>query len=276
MSKKELILTHPTSLIDELFPVEGFVTGVDLEGNFSDIESLEKRLDEGLSVNRRLVAETDVNTRHLLPYVNVFRVKDGTLEVFVYRRVKGIGEERLLGKHSIGVGGHINISHAQFHDGHSQLNLGMTIMHNVMEELIEELSINDEPIINYLLSQNIRVQPSIYGYINDNSDEVGKRHLGVSMLMIIPEEFDPVCAEASAETIGFVSVEKLKAELCDGDSEFEFENWSSLILANLSHEFIDDLTAAASAAAEHLSLQQDAQALALAEAEISEESVVVE
>lgn len=259
MSKQEMILVHPTEVINELFPVAGFATGSSLEVNFADIATLEKKMDEGLAIQRRLVAETDPATRHLLPYVNLFRVQDGVLELFVYRRVKGIGEERLLGKCSIGIGGHINVSHVRFHDEHSKLDLGQTIMHNVMSELVEEVNIGDKPLIEYLLDENIRMQPSIYGYLNDESDEVGKRHLGVVMLMLLPSNYDPVCAEASAETIGFVPVSKLRDEI----HGYDFENWSKLILSGLSDDFISDLTHAGIMAGEQL----DQQRLELAQAQ---------
>lgn len=245
MSKKELILVHPTALINDLFPKEGFVTGTDLNDNFADIQLLEQRLDEGLSIQRREAVENNPAFRHLLPGVNLFRLNpQGKLELFVYQRVKGIGEERLLGKHSVLIGGHINVSHCHFHDSHSTLNLGMTIMYNVMEELCEELSLGDKPFIQALIDDNVRAQPSIYAYINDNSDEVGQRHLGVPMLMMIPYGYDPVCAESSAVTVGFVEVDQLRTN----PEAYNFESWAKLIINGLSDQFLDDLTQAGLAA----------------------------
>lgn len=247
MSKKELILVHPTALINDLFPKEGFVTGADLADNFADLQSLEARLDEGLSIQRREAVETNSAFRHLLPGVNLFRVNpEGELELFVYQRIKGIGEERLLGKHSVLIGGHINVSHCQFHDHHTRLNLGMTIIHNVLEELCEELTLNGKPFMQALIDENLRAQPSIYAYINDNSDEVGQRHLGVPMLMMIPYEYEPTCAESSAVTVGFVPLKELRDNPDLGG--FDFESWAKLIINGLSDQFIEDLTQAGIAA----------------------------
>lgn len=262
MSKKELILVHPTSLINDLFPKEGFACGDDLTTNFADIQSLESRLNEGLSIQRREAVEDNVNYRHLLPGVNLFRVNpNGKLELFVYQRVKGIGEERLLGRHSVLIGGHINISHCQFYDNHSTLNLGMTIMYNVMEELCEELSLNDKPFIQALLDENIRSQPSIYAYINDNSDEVGQRHLGVPMLMMIPYGYEPVCSESSAVTVGFVELDVLRANM----DSYNFEGWASLTINGLSDQFIEDLTQAGLTADEQFAEFKAQQAVATKE-----------
>lgn len=261
MSKKELILVHPTHVIDNLFPREGFVTGSEMAGTFDNIEALEAALDDGLSIVRREAAEENLSLRHLLPYVQVYRVNaEGELEVFVYQRTKGIGEERLLGRHSIGLGGHVNVSHAQFHDSHSKLNLGMTIMYNVMEELCEELTLNDKPFIEGLLEQNIRAQPSIYGYINDNSDAVGQRHLGVTMLMMIPGHYEPEMGETSSLKVGFVKVTDLRAN----PDAYNFENWSKLLLAGLSDEFIGDLTQAG-ITADSLFAEYQSQQVVLAE-----------
>lgn len=259
MSKKELILVHPTKVIDDLFQLHGFVTGSDIVGTFDDMSVLEAGLDEGLAIVRREAAEENPNYRHLLPYVQLFRVGvEGDLEIFVYQRVKGSGEERLLGRHSIGLGGHINVSHAQFYDAHSSLNLGMTIMYNVMEELCEELTINDKPFIEGLLEQNIRSQPSIYGYLNDHSDAVGERHLGVTMLMMIPGTYEPMMGETSAVKVGFVKVKDLQTNL----EAYNFENWSRLILEGLTEDFIADLTQAGTTAdaqfAEYQAQQEEA------------------
>lgn len=246
MSKKELILVHPTAQINDLFPKEGFATGTDMAPNFANIQQLEAALNEGLAIKRREAVEENPAYRHLLPYVQIFRVNpEGELEVFVYQRVKGSGEERLLGRHSIGLGGHINVSHAQFYDAHSSLNLGMTIMYNVMEELCEELTLKGQPIIQALLDENIRAQPSIYGYLNDNSDPVGQRHLGVTMLMMIPYGLEPVMGESSAVGLGFIPLSKLRQTL----DQYNFENWSKLLIEGFEDSFIEDLTQAGVAAA---------------------------
>jgi len=260
MSKKEMVLVHPTAQINALFPKEGFALGQDLAPNFADIQALEAQLVDGLSIQRREAVEENSSYRHFLPYVQLMRVNpEGKLEVFAYQRVKGVGEERLLGRHSIGLGGHINVSHCQFYDGHTNLNLGMTIMYNVMEELCEELSYENVPFMQAMLDRNIRSQPNIYGYLNDNSDKVGQRHLGVTMLMMVPYGYDPICTEESMVTVGFVELETLRANL----DQYSFENWSRLIIEGLPAEFTNDLIEAGKRAAEEFRVFEAEQAEAL-------------
>lgn len=245
MSQKELILVHPTEVINKLFQIEGFAQNAAVESTFGDIGALEKDLDEGLAIMRREAVEKNADFRHLLPYIQLFRISDDNeLELFVYQRVKGIGEERLLGRHSVGLGGHINVGHVQFHDGISQLNLGMTIIHNVMEELCEELKLGEKNFIEGLLEQNIRSQPSIYGYLNDNSDEVGQRHLGITLLMMIPKGIEPEIAEESAVKVGWVKLSDLRANI----DNYNFENWSKLVVTELEDSFVTALTDAGIAA----------------------------
>jgi len=260
MSKKEMVLVHPTAQINALFPKEGFAIGQDLAPNFANISVLEAALEDGLSIQRREAVENHSAYRHFLPYVQLMRVNpEGKLEVFVYQRVKGVGEERLLGRHSVGLGGHINVSHCQFHDGHTHLNLGMTIMYNVMEELCEELSYENVPFIQAMLDRNIRAQPNIYGYLNDNSDEVGARHLGIAMLLMVPYGYEATCTEDSMVTVGFVELDELRANL----DQYSFENWSRLIIEGLPAEFVDDLVEAGKRAAEEFSVFEAQQAEAL-------------
>jgi predicted NUDIX family phosphoesterase len=61
------------------------------------------------------------------------------------------------------------------------------------------------------------------GCIVDNSDEVGKVHLGILLACVIPHGVDIRCAEEELITIGFRSAEDLLAN-------HPLENWTRIAL----------------------------------------------
>lgn len=101
----------------------------------------------------RHLVENDFNFKQLIPYV-VFR--DGET-FFSYRRSTGQGEARLHGNFSIGVGGHVNA-----------------------EELLEGCwrEIHEEVIL-----PSTSNELTLVGLINDDSNSVGRVHLGVLFIL---------------------------------------------------------------------------------------------
>ena len=81
---------------------------------------------------------------------------------FVYERLSGGGEERLHGQSSIGVGGHMN-------DVVGADSINEVLRVNAQRELEEEVGLASED------SQNMEY----IGFINDDTNEVGKVHMGV-------------------------------------------------------------------------------------------------
>ena len=80
-------------------------------------------------------------------------------KIFVMRRLEKGGEARLHNKHSIGIGGHIN------HEDAKPLEDGLR------REFFEE--------VNYMG----KFKPRLLGFINDDSDDVGKVHFGLSYVV---------------------------------------------------------------------------------------------
>lgn len=164
-----------------------------------------------VSFRPRSEVEQDPGFKQLIPYM-LFRwvSPDGQATIFRYTRGKGMGEGRLHLKHSVGVGGHL--SEADCEGAHDTSDVYQTGM---LRERAEEVRI-ETPIL----------RESIVGLINDDSNEVGKVHLGVVHLIdveapkVFPNEKDVL------ET-GFFPV---KEQLKDLEG---YESWSSLTLKAL-------------------------------------------
>src|SRR5665213_1472825 len=99
----ENVLVFPRSLFERLGVFQGFNADVD--------RYLPTILDsKNNSFQPRVLAETDSTFKQIIPYVVV---TDGK-SILHYVRGKKAGEQRLVAKGSIGIGGHIN--HEEDHD----------------------------------------------------------------------------------------------------------------------------------------------------------------
>lgn len=109
-------------------------------------------------------AETDSRYKQIVTYCIVERETSDRDEpvVFAYRRCKD-GETRLRGLVSIGVGGHVSREDCAGVKGRFGVEFG------VLRELDEEVVLNSSG----------PPSPEWLGVINDDSDEVGRVHLGV-------------------------------------------------------------------------------------------------
>lgn len=148
-------------------------------------------------------AEQDPSYRQVIPYVTLVRGS----EVFSTRRLKGGGEQRLHGLISLGVGGHINPDA----DGDGE----DVLMRGLEREIREEVSIEglDMGSLRFL------------GFINDDSNEVGKVHLGLCCTLDVSGEV------SVRETEKLLGRWLKKADL--PTLAEEMETWSSLILKEL-------------------------------------------
>lgn len=114
--------------------------------------------------------ENDPSFRQLIPYI-VVRNRRG--RILCYQRKNG-GEKRLDAKWSIGIGGHVN-------DGDSGWLGG------VIREIREELS---GVGVVALTGNGIGPESSLHGpigFIRDDSDAVGRVHLGVLYVLDVPD-----------------------------------------------------------------------------------------
>jgi predicted NUDIX family phosphoesterase len=108
----------------------------------------------------RPLAEKDPSFKQLIPYV--IMGNDG--KYLSYVRGKRAGETRLVAKRSIGIGGHINPI-----DAMSMFNTNFydTYLDAVQREIAEEVNVGTT------------YKDKVVALLNDDTNEVGKVHLGV-------------------------------------------------------------------------------------------------
>ena len=194
----ENVLVFPRSLFEQLGVFQGFSADV---GRY-----LPAILDQkNNSFQPRAQAETNPNFKQIIPYVVV---TDGK-SILHYVRGKKAGEQRLVAKGSIGIGGHIN------DEDHTLFAFGLQAFQDaVKREVCEELAIQDE----------FDAKP--VGLINDDSTEVGRVHFGVvHVLFRTPEKVKK--NEQVITQVEFVAIEELKKR------REQMETWSQLCLDHL-------------------------------------------
>ena len=197
----ELVLVVKRELFEQLGVFEGLRTdGMDL--------AVERLLDPANHFFMdRAEAEEDPSFKQLIPYC-VFRHGERILH---YTRGKSGGESRLHAKISVGVGGHINPVDAD--SGRT----GPEVYHAaVARELEEELELPG--------GQSQR----IIGLLNDDSNPVGRVHLGI--VHLIDLESDAVSSREDAlANLGFSLLAELNGEHFD-----RLETWSAFCVRHLA------------------------------------------
>lgn len=182
------------------------------QGFSSDLEKIDKILDsKNISFMPRDEMEKDPSYKQIIPYCVFGVFKEGVPYLFSYTRGTKGGENRLHAKKSIGVGGHINPIDSN-HIGDKPSDI---YTNGMLRELQEEVG---------LYASFAR---KTIGLVNDDSDDVGKVHLGVIEMFELENAFLGIKDEA-LESGNFIPLEEI---LKDKDS---YENWSKLVL-----EYID-------------------------------------
>jgi predicted NUDIX family phosphoesterase len=194
----ERVLVIPRRLFDDLGAFNGLSTDVD--------RYLPAFLDPANNhFLARDAAEDDPSHKQIIPYALFHH--NGHLLHYV-RGTKG-GEKRLTSKGSLGIGGHINAEDA------AQASLEKdTYMTGVEREMNEEL------VINSPFSQNI------VALINDDSNDVGKVHIGIVHLFNLASP-DVAANEAPITDLSFLSLDSLAAR------RDQLESWSQICLDHL-------------------------------------------
>ena len=195
----ENVLVVPRSLFEELGSFQGL-------SNDCDHYLPQFLATENNYFIPREEAEEDPSHKQIIPYA-IFQHEDRFLR---YVRGKKSGEQRLASKASIGIGGHIN------QDDEAQASLQRdTYMTGVEREISEELIIEG----NY----NQRV----IALINDDSNAVGKVHLGVVHLFELDtNQVRP--GEANIEDLCFLTMDELHSE------RDILETWSQICIDSLA------------------------------------------
>jgi predicted NUDIX family phosphoesterase len=194
----ENVLVFPRSILERLGVFQGF--SADVDHYLPTI--LDRKNNSFLS---RAQAETNPNFKQIIPYVVV---TDGK-SVLHYVRGKKAGEQRLVAKGSIGIGGHINYEdHTFFADDLQAFQ--DAVKREVCEELAIQGSFDARPV----------------GLLNDDSTEVGRVHFGiVHVLFRAPEQVKK--NEQVVTQVEFIPIKQLKAR------REHMESWSQVCLDNL-------------------------------------------
>jgi len=146
----------------------------------------------------RTDAEEDYTRKQPIPYVAV-RHGDSYL---MLRRTKNQSEKRLHDKLSLGIGGHINPGEDGGEDD--------IIMNALRRELEEEVHIHRPSGLRFA------------GFINDESNNVSRVHLGLLFVMDTEDEGFEV-REKDMMTAGWVQTTELRAHYD------KFETWSQIV-----------------------------------------------
>jgi predicted NUDIX family phosphoesterase len=191
--KEEMVLVVRRSLFDELGAFQGL--------NFAADRYLHRFLArENNFFAPRSQAENDPGLKQIIPYA-IITHRDTILR---YRRGKKSGEQRLVAKGSIGIGGHMN-----------ELDEGLFALDEAAYVAGVQREIQEEVIIP--LPQSNRV----VALINDDSNEVGRVHLGIVHRVELPRA-EARKRENMILDLEFLNPDQLRAERAG------LETWSQI------------------------------------------------
>jgi len=200
MTPDENILVVKRSLFDEFGSFHGL--------NFEPRKYLDAILSRGNNFFLpRKQAENDPTHKQIIPYALLaFRDK-----VLFYVRGKKAGEQRLVAKGSIGIGGHMN------QDDESLFNFAI-------DEAAYRAGVERE--VNEEIKIDTKFDDKIVALINDDTTEVGQVHLGIVHVFKLAEP-KVEKREAMITSLAFLGKNELMARR---DS---LETWSQLCLDSL-------------------------------------------
>jgi predicted NUDIX family phosphoesterase len=196
--KEEMVLVVRRSLLESLGMFQGLQFDADLY-----LPAMLAR--ENNFFAPRSSAETDPSLKQIIPYT----ILSSGGKVLRYKRGKKSGEQRLVAKGSIGIGGHMNDND----EGLFALDMDAYLV-GVQREIDEELII-ERP-----------TRSRIAALINDDSNEVGQVHLGVVHVFELPRP-SAEKRERMILDIQFLTPEQLRAE------RDTLESWSQICVDNL-------------------------------------------
>lgn len=214
---------------------------------------------------QRAQLENNKRFKQVLPY---FVIRKGS-KMFVYQRTSKVGENRLSGNFSVGVGGHGDLADiAPFYrltdsaTDHSAAvidSLSLSALRELQEELtfsrtggsvlvcsvfdlLLEQVIEESNIADYVQQNtSASIQGNVLlctarlaGYINDNSNDVGLYHLGVVFTIDLDDL--PVTVhmkEQELRTVGFVDASDPEQLATFGVEMDKMESWSQIVINNL-------------------------------------------
>lgn len=163
--------------------------------------------DLDTQISDRAVCESDPSRQQLLPYVTLV---DKSNRVFTYRRGGGGGESRLIGKRSVGLGGHVDTFPP----------VGVSLEDHLQAEAAREL---EEEV------QVTGVSIRFVGLLSDQEPDgnrvpVGQVHLGIWGLAKVDTTSIGSLEEGIILDGKWCTIEELLSQ------KSEFENWSQICI----------------------------------------------
>lgn len=221
MSKPEFILALTSSYVESQVGV-GFTSveqakDMSLNLDFNAVFAQRERLDNKVNADHK----GDRNYKQVIPYSIIPAVKGhvgSDTPLYCYKRSGG-GESRLEGNVSIGFGGHVDLVDI-WCDGPSLVNVLKTIHCAGIRELEEELKILHPYEEEFSRFTGHVVQD--LGYIYDDSNDVGKLHVGF-VNVVEPSHFNVHAKEAELVMLEPMTARELLS------SGRNLENWTRLV-----------------------------------------------
>lgn len=224
-TKVERVLCVPSSFLAEESPGEG-------RRRFLPVSGLPVGFGRTLAAvsearERTEDLESDTSWRQLVCYAAVRR-QGRTL---VYRRAKGSGEGRLLGRASLGVGGHLEASDRP---KAKNADAEFTYARGFLREADEEIGLRGAHLLRH----------AVVGYILDDASPVGLAHVGVVILADAAPRFDPR-PSPGVEVCGWLGPDSTAPP--EGS---RWESWSELLIEQdiLGRDLVAEAIRAASGA----------------------------
>ena len=133
----------------------------------------------------RATCETDASLLQLLPYI--LMVDQNTGKAFGYHRGKAGGESKLVGKMSMGVGGHVEeaVRTPTTDKPADEADLIHLLTEHAVREVVEEVGYTDS---NAIHSQIFLQLSSGIPMVYQDTDPVGKFHLGLFLFVVVDRE----------------------------------------------------------------------------------------
>jgi predicted NUDIX family phosphoesterase len=147
----------------------------------------------------RSVAETDPRYKQIIPYL-IFMHEE---RIFVMQRTAQASETRLQNKYTIGIGGHIRQEDMKCNDIFAWAN----------REFHEEVAYNDTLTIETL------------GVLNDDSNDVGRVHMG--FVFLLHGTSDAISIKSELKSGTFMTLDECVGMIT------QFESWSQIVIGAL-------------------------------------------
>jgi predicted NUDIX family phosphoesterase len=214
MSKDEQVLCVEREAIEAYaYPFSGFTRDMNYW------QQLRGLRPDAFSFVKRDKCETDPGLKQIIPYAIVH----GSY-LLTYWRSKEGAEQRLHGKRSIGIGGHINLGDRDALDG--DIGLLNLIKSGTERELDEELRLVAD-------GDECKYQVSLAGFVNDDSNQVGSVHLGVVLLVNVGGGNEITSKHSDNEQASFENPAKYFGYY-NPEVHEQFEGWSKTLLTSNS------------------------------------------